>query len=151
MGYAFQYPWASLVAQLVESTCNVGDVGSIPGLGRCPGEGKGYPLQQTGLESSTDYTVHGVAKSQTQLSEFHFHSLLVSIISIVPFSAKGISQSISVPEVNQGRFSIFPVEALGEVQTGLLRLESAQESSEGLVNVQILLDQPGVGLELLHF
>ena len=35
---------ASLVAQLVESTCNAGDLGSIPGLGRSPGEGKGYPL-----------------------------------------------------------------------------------------------------------
>ena len=48
-----------------ESTCNVGDLGSIPGLGRSPGEGKGYPLQYSGLENSMDYTVHGVAKSQT--------------------------------------------------------------------------------------
>ena len=35
-----------------ESTCNVGDLGSIPGLGRSPGEGKGYPLQYSGLENS---------------------------------------------------------------------------------------------------
>ena len=47
-----------------ESTCNVGDLGSIPGLGRSPGEGKGYPLQYSGPESSMDYIVHGVAKSQ---------------------------------------------------------------------------------------
>src|SRR5574341_538120 len=47
-----------------ESACNVGDLGSIPGLGRSPGEGKGYPLQYSGLESSRDCTVHGVAKSQ---------------------------------------------------------------------------------------
>ena len=66
MGYAFQYPWASLVAQLVESTCNVGDVGSIPGLGRCPGEGKSYPLQDSGLENSMDCIVPGVAQSQTE-------------------------------------------------------------------------------------
>ena len=53
-----------------ESACNVGDLGLVPGLGRCPGEGKGYPLQYPGLENSMDYTVHGdrVAKSRT-LSE----------------------------------------------------------------------------------
>ena len=96
-----------------ESTCNVGDLGSIPGLGRFPGEGsgyllqyswaslvvhtvknppvmwetwvrsldwedfpgegKGYPLQYSGLENSMGYIVHGVAKSQTRLSNFHFH------------------------------------------------------------------------------
>ena len=49
-----------------ESTCNVGDLGSIPGLGRSPGEGNGYPLQYSGLESSMDYIVRGVSKSQTQ-------------------------------------------------------------------------------------
>ena len=50
-----------------ESACNAGDLGSIPGFGRSPGEGKGYPLQYTSLENSMDYTVHGVKKSQTQL------------------------------------------------------------------------------------
>ena len=57
----------------IESTCNVGDLGLIPGLGRSPGEGKGYPLQYSGLENSMDCTVRGIAKSQTQLSHFHFH------------------------------------------------------------------------------
>ena len=52
-----------------ESTCNGGDMGSILGLGRSPGEGKGYPLQYSGLENSMDCTVHGVTKSQTWLSE----------------------------------------------------------------------------------
>ena len=46
-----------------ESACNVGDLGWIPGLGRSPGEGKGYPLQYSGLENSMDCMVHGVAKS----------------------------------------------------------------------------------------
>ena len=54
-----------------ESACNVGDLGLIPGLGRSPGEGNGYPLQYSGLENSMDYTVHGVTKSWTQLSNFH--------------------------------------------------------------------------------
>ena len=56
-----------------ESACNAGDLGSIPGLGRSPGEGKSYPLQYSGLENSMDCIVYGVAKSQTQLSNFHFH------------------------------------------------------------------------------
>ena len=55
------------------STCSAGDLGSIPGLGRFPGEGKGYPLQYSGLENSMDCIVHGVTKSRTRLSNFHFH------------------------------------------------------------------------------
>ena len=54
-----------------ESTCSEGDLGSIPGLRRSPGKGKGYPLQCSGLESSMDCVVHGVTKGQTQLSAFH--------------------------------------------------------------------------------
>ena len=54
-----------------ESACNAGDLGLIPGLGRSPGERKGYPLQYSGLENSVDYMVHGVAKSWTQRSDFH--------------------------------------------------------------------------------
>ena len=48
-----------------ESTCNAGDLSLIPGLGRSPGKGKGYPLQYSGLENSMDCIVHGVAKSWT--------------------------------------------------------------------------------------
>ena len=48
-----------------EFACSAGDLGSIPGSERSPGEGKGYPLQYSGLENSTDCIVHGVAKSQT--------------------------------------------------------------------------------------
>ena len=50
---------------------NAGDLGSMPGLGRSPGEGKGCPLQNSGLENSVDCVVHGVAKSRTRLSDFH--------------------------------------------------------------------------------
>ena len=49
-----------------ESTCNAGDLGSILGEGNC------YPLQYSGLQNSMDCIVHGVAESQTQLSDFHF-------------------------------------------------------------------------------
>ena len=55
-----------------ESTCNAEDLGSNPGLGRSSGEAKGYPLQYSGLENSMHCIVHGVAKSQTRLSHFHF-------------------------------------------------------------------------------
>ena len=46
-----------------ESTCNAGDLDLIPGLGKSPEEGNGYPLQYSGLENSMDCIVHGVAKS----------------------------------------------------------------------------------------
>ena len=51
-----------------ESACNTGDSSLIPGLGRSPGEGKGYPLQYSGLENSMDSVVHGVIKSWTWVS-----------------------------------------------------------------------------------
>ena len=56
-----------------ESACNEGHLGSIPGLGRSPGEGKRYPLPYSSLENSTDCIVHGVGKSQTRLNNFYFH------------------------------------------------------------------------------
>ena len=51
-----------------ESACNAGDLGSVPRLGRSPGEGSSYPLQYSGLENSMNCIVHGVTKSLTQLS-----------------------------------------------------------------------------------
>ena len=67
-----------------ESTCNVRDLSLIPGLGRFPGGGHGNPLQYVDLENSMDRgawqaTVHGVAKSQTLLSDFDFHFLILSM------------------------------------------------------------------------
>ena len=62
-----------------ESTCNVGDLGPIPGLGRSSGEGDSYPLQYYGLENSMNSIVHGVVKSWTKLSDIHFHGLSYSL------------------------------------------------------------------------
>ena len=56
-----------------ESACNVGDLGSIPGLGRSPGEGIAYPLQNSRRENPMDCTVHGVTTNQTRLSDPHYH------------------------------------------------------------------------------
>ena len=58
-----------------ESAYSAGDLGSIPGLGRFPGEGKGYLLQYSGLENTMDCIVHGVANSRTRLDNFHFHKI----------------------------------------------------------------------------
>ena len=60
-----------------ESAHNAGDLGSIPGIGRLPGEGRGYPLQYSGLENSMNCIVHMVAESDTaeQLS-LHFSGLV---------------------------------------------------------------------------
>ena len=62
-----------------ESACNAGDPGSILGSERSPGEGKGYQLQYSHLENSMDSIVHGVTKSQTQLSNFHMEAEKVSV------------------------------------------------------------------------
>ena len=63
-----------------ESFCNAGDLGSIPGLGRSPGEGTSLPLQYSGLENSMDCIVHGVAESQTQITSWFFEFWLGKFI-----------------------------------------------------------------------
>ena len=55
-----------------DSARNAGDLGSTPGLGRSPGEGKGYPLQYSGMENFMDCIAYGVAESRRRLSHFHF-------------------------------------------------------------------------------
>ena len=57
-----------------ETAFNVGDLGLIPVLERAPGERRGYPLQYSGLENYMDCIVHGVVKSRTRPSDFHFFS-----------------------------------------------------------------------------
>ena len=64
-----------------ESARNAGDLDSILGLGRSPGEGKGYPLQYSGLENSMDCIVHQMAKSWTRLSDFHLRGMVSVNIS----------------------------------------------------------------------
>ena len=86
-----------------ESACRAGDRGSIPGLGRSPGEGKGYLLQCSGLENSKDCIVHGVAKSWTRLSDFHFYFKVLAPLrcSFALFPAlTGIAHSISLARLN---------------------------------------------------
>ena len=64
-----------------EATCNAVDLGLILGLRRSIGEGKGYPLQYSGLENSMNCIVHGVTKSRTRLSSFHFQVIYSILFS----------------------------------------------------------------------
>ena len=82
-----------------ESACNAGDLSSMPGLGRSPGEGKDCPLQYSGLENSMDCVAHGLAKSWTGLSDIHFHFTFTgcSVVKIPPASArnKGLTPGLN--------------------------------------------------------
>ena len=90
-----------------ESACNAEDLASIPGLGRSTGEGKGYPLQYSCLENSTDRgawqaTVREVAEIWTQLRDFHFHkdqraSQVVLVVKNPPASAGDVRDVGSIP------------------------------------------------------
>ena len=85
------------------SACNAGEPSLIPGLGRSPGEGKGYPLQYSGLENSMHRIVHGAAKSWTWLSDFQFtslgfpnvHSKRILFLKVLP-QKKGLWMKISL-------------------------------------------------------
>ena len=87
-----------------ESNCNAGDHYLIPRLGRFPGEGNGYPLQYSGLENSMDSIVHGVTKSWTRVSNFHFTSLHFTSIHFASlyFSMQvGLAGSLHTPPDHQ--------------------------------------------------
>ena len=79
-----------------ESACNVGDLCSIPGLGRSPEEGKGYPLQYSSLENSMDCIVHGITKSQTRLSNFDFH--VTGLLTVADIKSLYLMGKIGWPE-----------------------------------------------------
>ena len=87
-----------------ESACNAGDLGLIPGLGRSPGEGKGYPLQYSGLENSMDCIVHEVVKSWTDWATF----------TSLHFFTQYLSQKIS--NINQTSVQFSSVQSLSRVR-----------------------------------
>ena len=83
-----------------QSARNAGNLGSIPGLGRSPGEGKGYPLQYSGLENSIEWIVHGVTKSQTWLSNLKKKKYPeIPLLGIYPKESK-IEKDIYTPKVH---------------------------------------------------
>jgi len=72
----------------------VGDLGSISGLGRSPGERKGYPLQYFGLENSMDCIAHRVARNRTRLTNFHFHTTQKKTSRIMERGVEGMKQKV---------------------------------------------------------
>ena len=139
-----------------KSACNEGDLGSIPGLGRSPGEGKGYPLQYSGLENSMDCIVHGVTKNWTLLSDFQIHRTIESMElsrpeywSAQPFPSPG---DLPKPEIEPRSSSLqadsLPVDPQGKPKsTGigslslLQRILLTQESNRGLLHCRWILYQ----------
>jgi len=82
-----------------ESTCNAGDLGSIPALRRSPGGGHGSPLQYSGQENSMDCIVHGVAKHLTKLSNFHI-ALVKCLLTVYLGGYLGTFDSIAFARVS---------------------------------------------------
>ena len=118
-----------------ESTCNARDLGSILGLERSPGEGKGYPPQYSGLENFMNCLVHGVATSQTWLSDFHFFFTSYNYLSQMRLSKKSwkdfwlASFCIKV-RYAQGALVLFP---LGFLAGTVVRNPPAKAGDEGSI------------------
>ena len=92
-----------------ESACNAGDWGSVPDLGRSPGEGKGYPCQYSDLENSMSRIVHGDAKCRARLSNFHFHFIFcdISVINVLRFILANLdAQTIALFVYNSSMISL---------------------------------------------
>ena len=126
-----------------ESACNAGDLRSIPGSGRSSGEGKGYPLQYSGLENSMDWIVHGVPKSWTWLSNFHFLSffLLWQYCSIVYLSMMLCLVTKSCPTLCDPRDCSLPGHSVhGILQARILEwaaMPSSRGSSQSMDRTQV--------------
>ena len=126
-----------------ESACNAGDLGLITGLGRSSAEGKGYPLQYSGLENSMNCIVHGVPKSRTRLRDFLF--------TLLPECARLHSDCFIVPNLiltktTRGRYC-HPPGVIGkeaEAQRGEISLPKWQSSpvASGDLNLSCLAQEP---------
>ena len=115
-----------------ESACNVGDLSSIPRLGRSLGEENSYPHQYSGLENSLDWTVHGVPKSWTWLSDFHFHfQLRESFLYLLP--------SLTACCKEKAYFEISSVQSLSHVLLFATPWTAARQASLSITNFQNLL------------
>ena len=124
-----------------ESTCNVGDLDSIPGLGRSPKEWKGYPLHYSGLENSIDCVVLGVAKSHTQLSDFHFTSLhhVITLISHV---------SNVMPQILQARLQQYGNRELPDLQAGFRKVTGTKDQ---IANIHWIIEKAGEFQKNIYF
>ena len=85
-----------------EPACNVGDLGLIPGLERSPGEGKGYPLQYSGLENSMDCIVHGGRKKSDMIEWLSLTPL--GLTGLIYLLSKGLSRVFSSAKIQKHQF-----------------------------------------------
>ena len=99
------FPWFERLQDVSgkESACSARDLGLIPGLGRSPGEGKGYPLQYSALENSVDCIVHGLQRVRHDWATFTFR---MSLASFKP----GAGMEIHVLDRNLSVLSVGPLE-----------------------------------------
>ena len=109
---------SSPVAQLVKNLHAI--LGSVPGLGRSPGEGEGYPLQCSCLENAMDCIVHGVAKSRTQLSNLHFHFQLFIILQEEFWLLQARGCGTSSQEVSRGSLMIYHLGKIEKSELGFI-------------------------------
>ena len=106
-----------------ESTYNAGDLGSISGLGRSPGEGKGCPFQYSGLENFMDCIVHGVARSHTQLSNFHTTPPPPQKETVITLTLPGVGPLPEPEFVPLSGPQPFPVKARPSLECSAAKLE----------------------------
>ena len=114
----------------------MGDLGSIPGLGRSSGEGKGYLLQCSGLENSMDCIVHRVAKSRIRLRDFYFTSLPIRIWII---AATPLKSTPSPYNSNSLFRSVFPAqldESLLADSIAVLHIILPNSAAAGIIHAQ---------------
>ena len=125
-----------------ETACNAGDPASIPGLGKTPGEGNGYPLQYSGLENSVGCIVHGVPKSWTWLSNLHFTyhvlraSLIAQLVKNLPAMQETLVQFLGQED---------PLEKGYASHSSILSFPCGSAGKESASSVEDLGSTPGLG------
>ena len=130
-----------------ESTCNEGDLGSIPGLGRFPGEGKGYPPQYSGLENSMGSIVHGVTESDTteQLSDTQNYRFSRHSLSLTPGALPNPEIEPRSPSLQADSLPVEPQGTSKRTGVGSLSLLQwiflTQELNQGLLHWRWILYQ----------
>ena len=110
----------------------MGDLGLIPELGGPPEEGKSYPLQHSGLENSMDCTVHGVAKNQTQLSNFHFHFLISLSLNALTFMKS--NYPLCLEETTKSLHLVGTWYHVGHLEETMAKALDTVPASEGLAS-----------------
>ena len=147
---SFLFPGSSDVK---ESACNVGDLGSIPGLGRSPGEQKCYPLQYSGLENSMDCIVHGLAKIGHNWATFtslhthihtHTHTYINRILgrNSLSVTLKILFIYLTVPCLNRGLWDLVPSPGI-EPRPPVLTAQSLSQQESPTFNHLLMLPSDG--------